>query len=148
VTRLIRFFVDNYVLSISAFGALMLFGVITLLNIGVDLMPPVEVPVVAVSTTYPGPGPEEVSRQVGEPIEGALTTLPGVTSVSSIAMENVSFVIAQFTPETGGDQAAIDVSQRVNAIVGRLPEDAGRPAVQKFDPNDEAILSVAVMAPG
>src|SRR5690606_30451723 len=132
----------------SAFGALMLFGVITLLNIGVDLMPPVEVPVVAVSTTYPGAGPEEVSRQVGEPIEGALTTLPGVTSVSSIAMENVSFVIAQFTPETGVDQAAIDVSQRVNAIVGRLPEDAGRPAVQKFDPNDEAILSVAVMAPG
>lgn len=148
MTRLIRFFVDNYVLSISAFGALMLFGVITLLNIGVDLMPPVEVPVVAVSTTYPGAGPEEVSRQVGEPIEGALTTLPGVTSVSSIAMENVSFVIAQFTPETGVDQAAIDVSQRVNAIVGRLPEDAGRPAVQKFDPNDEAILSVAVMAPG
>src|SRR5690606_37303603 len=137
VTRLIRFFVDNYVLTFSAFGALMLFGGITLFGLGVDLMPPVEVPVVAVSTTYPGAGPEEVSRQVGERIEGALTTLPGVTSVSSIAMENVSFVIAQFSADVSVDQAAIDVSQRVNAIVGQLPEDAGRPAVQKFDPNDE-----------
>src|SRR5690606_20824737 len=46
------------------------------------------------------------------------------------------------------DQAAIDVSQRVNAIVGQLPDDASRPAVQKFDPNDEAILNVALTAPG
>ncbi len=146
--RLIRFFVENYVLSISVFGALMLFGVITLLNIGVDLMPPIEVPVVAVSTTYPGAGPEEVSRQVGERIEGALTTLPGVTSVSSVAMENVSFVIAQFSADVDVDQAAIDVSQRVGAIVGQLPESASRPAVQKFDPNDEPILNVAITAPG
>src|SRR5690606_25897641 len=142
------FFVDNYVLTFSAFGALMLVGVITLLDVGVDLMPPVEVPVVAVTTTYPGAGPEEVSRQVGERIEGALTTLPGVTSVSSFAMEGVSFVIAQFTADTGVDQAAIDVSQRVNAIVGQLPSDAGRPAVQKFDPNEEPILNVALTAPG
>lgn len=148
MTRLIRFFVDNYVLTFSAFGALMLVGVITLLDVGVDLMPPVEVPVVAVTTTYPGAGPEEVSRQVGERIEGALTTLPGVTSVSSFAMEGVSFVIAQFTADTGVDQAAIDVSQRVNAIVGQLPSDAGRPAVQKFDPNEEPILNVALTAPG
>lgn len=40
MTRLIRFFVDNYVLTFSAFGALMLVGVITLLDVGVDLMPP------------------------------------------------------------------------------------------------------------
>lgn len=146
--RLIKFFVDNYVLTISAFGALMLFGLITLIDIGVDLMPPIEVPVVAVSTTYPGAGPEEVSRQVGERIEGALTTLPGVTSVSSIAMENVSFVIAQFAAGVDVDQAAIDVSQRVNAVVGQLPDDASRPAVQKFDPNDEAIMNVALTAPG
>ncbi|HZJ10109.1 MAG TPA: efflux RND transporter permease subunit, partial [Trueperaceae bacterium] len=148
MTKLIKFFVDNYVLTISAFGALMLFGAITLIDIGVDLMPPIEVPVVAVSTTYPGAGPEEVSRQLGERIEGALTTLPGVTSVSSIAMENVSFVIAQFSAGVDVDQAAIDVSQRVNAIVGQLPVDASRPAVQKFDPNDQAILNVALSAPG
>ena len=148
MTRLIKFFVDNHVLSISVFGALMLFGTITLLDIGVDLMPPIEVPVVAVSTTYPGAGPEEVSRQVGERVEGALTTLPGVTSVSSIAMENISFVIAQFSADVSVDQAAIDVSQRVNAIVGQLPEDASRPAVQKFDPNDEPILNVALTAAG
>src|SRR5690606_17837709 len=111
-------------------------------------MPPVEVPVVAVSTTYPGAGPEEVSRQVGARIEGALTTLPGVTSVSSVAMENDSFVIAQFSADVSVEQPAIDVSQRVNAIVGQLPDDAGRPSVQKFDPNDEPILNVALIAPG
>lgn len=146
--RLIRFFVDNYVLTFSAFGALMLFGVISILNIGVDLLPPIEVPIVAVSTTYPGAGPEEISRQVSEPIEGALNTLPGITSVSSVSSEGISFVIAQFEADLDVDQAAIDVSQRVNGVVGQLPSDASHPAVQKFDPADEPILYVALAAPG
>ena len=148
MTRLIRFFVDNYVLTISAFGALLLFGVVSIFSIGVDLLPPIEIPVVAVNSSYPGAGPEEVSSQVAEPIEGALTTLPGITSVTSLSMEGFTFVIAQFSAGTDVDEAAIDVSQRVNAIVGQLPDEASRPTVQKFDPDEEPILNIALMAPG
>ena len=146
--RLIRFFVDNYVLTISAFGALLLFGVVSIFSIGVDLLPPIEIPVVAVNASYPGAGPEEVSNQLAEPIEGALTTLPGISAVTSISMEGFTFVIAQFTADTDVDEAAIDVSQRVNAIVGQLPEQASRPTVQKFDPDEEPILNIALVAPG
>jgi HAE1 family hydrophobic/amphiphilic exporter-1 len=148
VRGLIRFFIENYVLAISLFGALTLFGVVSALGLGVDLLPEIDIPVVAVSTTYPGAGPAEVSRGIAEPIEGQLSTLPGISAVTSIASEGFGVVIAQFDAGVNVNEAAIDVSGRVNAIAPLLPEGAGTPAVQKFDPADEPILSVAVAAPG
>ncbi len=146
--RLIQFFVNNYVLTISAFGALMLFGAVSIVSRGIELFPPITVPVIAVTTSYSGAGPEEVSRQVAQPEEGALTTLPGISSVSSVAYEGYSIVIAQFNANANVDQAAIDVSQRIAQIGNQLPDGAGNPTVQKFNPNDQPILSVALSAPG
>ena len=97
--KLIAFFVDNYVLTFSIFGALVLFGVVSSLRLGVDLLPEFEIPIVAVTTFYDGAGPEEVARGVAEPIEGQIATLPGIASVSSISNEGFSIVIAQFDSE-------------------------------------------------
>ncbi len=146
--RLIQFFVDNYVLTFSVFGALVLFGVISALNVGIDLLPEIEIPVVAVTTQYQGAGPEEVARSVSEPLEGQLATLPGISSVTSVSNEGFSFVIAQFDADVDVNEAAIDVSGRVNAVASLLPDGADTPNVQKFDPSDQPILSVAVAAPG
>ena len=146
--KLIRFFVDNYVLTFSVFGALVLFGVISALGVGIDLLPEFEIPVVAVTTQYQGAGPEEVARGVSEPLEGQLATLPGISSVTSVSNEGFSFVIAQFDADVDINEAAIDVSGRVNSVASLLPEDADPPNVQKFDPADQPILSVAVAAPG
>ncbi len=146
--KLIRFFVDNYVLTFSVFGALVLFGVISSLGVGIDLLPEFEIPVVAVTTQYQGAGPEEVARSVSEPLEGQLATLPGISSVTSVSNEGFSFVIAQFDAGVDINEAAIDVSGRVNAVASLLPEGSDTPNVQKFDPADQPILSVAVAAPG
>jgi HAE1 family hydrophobic/amphiphilic exporter-1 len=148
VKRLIAFFVDNFVLTLSLFGAVILFGLIGALDLGVDLLPEIDIPVVAVSTGYPGAGPEEVSRQISEPLEGALATLPGITSLTSVSNESISFVIVQFGSGTDLNQAAVDVSQRVNQVAGQLPAGAHNPSVQKFDPADEPIMSIALSAPG
>ncbi len=146
--RLIQFFVANHVLTISVFGALVLFGAVSTLSRGIELFPPISVPVVAVTTSYAGAGPEAVSRQIAQPQEGALTTLPGISSVSSVSYEGFGIVIAQFGSNVNIDQAAIDVSQRIAQISDQLPDGAGNPTVQKFNPNDQPILSVALSAPG
>ena len=106
MNRLIRFFVDNYVLIFSVFGALVLFGVVSALRLGIDLLPEFEIPIVAVVTAYEGAGPEEVAREISEPIEGQLATLPGISSVTSVSNEGFSFVIAQFDADVDIDEAA------------------------------------------
>ncbi len=146
--NLISVFVNRYVASISVFGALVLFGVVSYVGLGINLFPEIEVPVVAVSTVYPGAGSEEIAEQVSEPVEGSLATLAGISNVTSTSSEGFSTVIAEFNSGINVDQAAIDVSQRVNAVVGQLPDDAQTPTVQKFDPNEQPIMSIAVSAAG
>ena len=146
--RLIRFFVDNYVFTFSVFGALGLFGALSAPGLGVDLLPEIVVPVVSVSTTYPGASPEEVSRRIAEPIEGQLMMLPGIESVSSISSEGSALVIAQFRSGTDVSGAATEVSERVDAVAALFPVGTETPAVQKFDPTDQPILNVALSYPG
>ena len=146
--RLIRFFVDNYVFTFSVFGALGLFGALSVPGLGVDLLPEIVVPVVSVSTHYPGASPEEVSRRIAEPIEGQLMMLPGIDSVSSISSEGSSLVIAQFRSGTEVSGAATEVSERVDAVAALFPVGTETPAVQKFDPTDQPIMKVALSYPG
>lgn len=146
--NLVKLFVARYVATISLFGALVLFGVVSYVGLGVDLFPEIEIPIVSVSTTYPGAGSEEVVRQLSEPIEGTLSTLPGISNVTSTSSEGLSIVTAEFNSGINVDEAAIDVSQRVNTVAGELPTDASAPTVQKFDPAAEPIMTLAVTAPG
>lgn len=146
--NLIQFFVKNYVFSLSIFTALVLFGLVAATELGVDLLPDFEVPVIAVTTAYPGAGAEEVAEQVARPISDALATLAGVSDIQSTSGEGFSIVVANFNQGADIDQAAVDVGQRLNAIADQLPDDARSPTVLKADPNDAPILSVAVRAPG
>ena len=142
------FFVRRYVLAISVFGAMLLFGLLSLPEIGVDLLPEVDFPVVAVFTAYPGAGPEEVDTGVSEPIEGALTTLAGLEAVTSTSSEGLSRVVAYFAADADAQQVVADVSRRLDAVAAGLPDGARAPVVRSFDPDDRPILSVAIAAPG
>lgn len=145
---IVNFFVKRYVFAISIFLTLGLFGLVLGSRLGVNILPNFELSFVSVSTSYPGAGAEEVAKQVSEPIEDALSTLTGVKSLSSTSFEGISIVFLEFNAGINADQAAVDVSQRINAIAGRLPSGVSAPSVQKADPNAAPILNVAITAPG
>ena len=146
--KLVAFFVERWVFALAIFLAVAFFGLSAGTRIGVDLLPEFEFPIVAVNVSYPGAGAAETAQQLAEPIEDAIARLAGVTDVSSFSGEGFSFVIVQFAFGTSVDQAAIDVKQATDAIAPSLPEDAGDPTIQKFDPNDQPILNLALVAPG
>jgi hydrophobic/amphiphilic exporter-1 (mainly G- bacteria), HAE1 family len=148
VNRLVSFFIERWVFALSIFLAVVFFGLSAGTRLGVDLLPEFEFPIVAVNVSYPGAGSAETARQLAEPIEDAVATIAGVTDVSSFSGEGFSFVIVQFAFGTSVDQAAIDVKQAVDAIAPTLPDDASLPVIQKFDPNDQPILNLALVAPG
>ncbi len=148
MNRLIAFFVERWVFALSIFLAVVFFGISAGTRTGVDLLPEFEFPIVAVNVSYPGAGSAETARQLAEPIEDAVATISGVTDISSFSGEGFAFVIVQFVFGTSVDQAAIDVKQAVDRVAPTLPEDASDPVIQKFDPNDQAILTLALVAPG
>jgi hydrophobic/amphiphilic exporter-1 (mainly G- bacteria), HAE1 family len=148
VVNLIAFFVERWVFALSIFLAIVFFGLTAATRTGVDLLPEFDIPIVAINVTYPGAGSAETARQLAEPIEDAVATVAGVTDVSSFSGEGFAFVIVQFAFGTSVDQGALDVKQAIDAIAPTLPDDASTPVIQKFDPNDQPIMTIALIAPG
>lgn len=145
---LVAFFVERFVFATAIFVGLVLVGLLLGLGLGVELLPRFSVPVVAVSTSYPGAGPEEVAEQVSKPLEDALSTLSGVDTLGSSSTEGFSLVFVQFQQGVDVDRAAVEASQKVAAARAQLPKDASPPVVQKFDPAASPILYLALEAPG
>ncbi|WP_424951662.1 efflux RND transporter permease subunit [Deinococcus sp.] len=145
VNPAIRFSVSRYVFSIGIFVAVVLLGVISVPRLGVDLLPNFEVPVLAVSTGYSGATPDQVDLNISRKIEDAVSTLSGVSDISSTSTSGQSAVIITYGNGTDIDSAANAVSQAVAGIRGTLPTAADAPVVQKFDPNAQPIITLSLL---
>jgi len=142
-----RLAVRRPVLTSMLVVILVLLGGYSYANLGVDLMPGIDFPIVTISTVYPGAGPEEVEQQVTERVEDALSTIAGIESLSSFSRENVSIVIVQFEYDVDSDMAAIDVKDKVDAIRNDLPDDVQPSTIQKLDINAISVVDLALSGP-
>lgn len=115
-------------------------------RLGVDQFPNVDVPVVVVTTIYPGAPPETVEMEVTKPVEEGLNAISGLDELTSTSYEGRSVVIAKFKLEVESTSAAQDVRDKVAALAASLPKDADKPVVSRFNPLDEPILSVVLNA--
>lgn len=127
-------------------AALVLLGAICFLRIPVDLLPRVDLPVVAISTSWPNTPPQEMETQITRPVEQAVSTLPGLYSVSSSSELGSSFVRVTLNYGVDVDKAAVDVLQYVQRAYRQFPNDPNitPPVVFKFDPNAFPILIYGV----
>ncbi|MBN2570059.1 MAG: efflux RND transporter permease subunit [Deltaproteobacteria bacterium] len=112
---------------------LMVMGIWALMNLGLALIPDIEFPMIAVITSYPGAGSEEVERVITEPLEKYVGTVSNLKSVKSSSKEGVSLLTLQFEWGSNIDFAAQDVREVVDQAQNLLPEDATRSIISKFD---------------
>src|SRR6266568_3454209 len=143
----LRVFIRRPIFTAMLAVALLVFGLFSLPKIGVDQYPNVEVPVVTVTTTYPGADPESVERDVSKILEEPLATLSGLESIKSVNVESLSQIVMQFKLEKSADIAAQEVRDKVAAELSRLPAEAKTPVVAKFDVGAAPIMTLALSAP-
>lgn len=116
-------------------------GVVSLTSTSMELLPKINPPVTVIMTAHPGASPQEVAAMVTEPIEAAVATAPGVTTISSTSQESVSLIIMQFGWGTNMSEARQDVQERLDRL--RLPEGVQKPSLIKFDPNALPVMELA-----
>ncbi|MCD6220211.1 efflux RND transporter permease subunit, partial [Candidatus Calescamantes bacterium] len=123
---------------------LCILGILSFFNLGLDMMPDLEYPVVSVVTTYEGVASEEIESRITKLVEESIGLVKHVKKVSSFSMEGISVVMIEFQWGTKLDFAAQEVRDRVSLIEDYLPEDADKPIVIKYNPSDMPILLYAV----
>ncbi len=124
--------------------ALMVLGFDSYRKLGVDLFPKVEFPIITITTTLRGASPEEVESQISKRIEEAVNTVSGIDDLRSTSAEGVSLVSIQFVLEKDPEEAAQEVRDKINRIVGQLPRDADPPVVEKLATDASPILTIVV----
>lgn len=121
-------------------------GAVGAMRLPVDLLPAFELPSVTIFAPYPGVGSLEVESLVVEPIEEAVSTVPGLTTLGATAREGAGVVTLTFAHGTNLFEAMNDVRVAVERARGNLPDDLEPPQVFRFDPNQFPILFISVTA--
>ncbi|TFB86245.1 AcrB/AcrD/AcrF family protein [Cryobacterium algoricola] len=120
-----------------------IFGSLALTSLKQELIPSLQLPQLLVSTSYPGASPEVVNDDVSTPIETAIQGIAGLESTSTTSSTNSSLVSATFTYGTDLVKAESRISQAINRIKTRLPDNLD-PQVISGSIDDFPVISLAV----
>ncbi len=139
-----KFAVRRPVMVSVIFIIMILFGLYSLIDLPIDLMPEIEFPAVSVITIYRGAGSEEVEEKVSKVIESALSTTSSLKEIYSRSMENVSTVSLEFEYGTDMSDAINNIRDRMNLVRGFLPDDVNEPMIFRFDSSMMPIMFISV----
>ncbi len=131
--KLSRQAVQRPIFTIMVVLIVIILGGVSLSKLSVDLMPDITYPTLSVSTTYEDASPQEMEELVTRLIEEAVIAVPGVEDLTSVSSEGSSNVRITFNWGTDLDAASNDIRDRLDRVITRLPDDASRPSLRKFD---------------
>jgi len=143
----IKLFIKRPILTSMIILAVVVFGVFSWPKIGVDQLPNVDIPIVTVTTVLPGADPETIEKDVTEPLEEVLNTVPGLQKLNSINLENVSQIVVRLELERDIEVGAQDVRDRVQSALSSLPSDIRTPVVNKLDLGALPIVTLSLSGP-
>ena len=141
---IVKFAVRRPVTMIIVVSVLLILGFFTYSKLSVDLLPEMDLPVIAVLTTYSGVGPEEVESGVTELLESALTTVSNIDTLQSISSTGQSIIVMMFKWGTDMDAAAVEVRDSIGYVEGFLPSGADEPMVIKMDPTMMPVMQIGI----
>ncbi|HEX8027162.1 MAG TPA: efflux RND transporter permease subunit, partial [Vicinamibacterales bacterium] len=122
-------------------ASIIAFGVFGFRLLPVSALPKVDFPTIAVTATLPGASADTMAASVAGPIERQLSTVAGISSMSSSSSQGTSTITIQFDLNRNIDGAALDVQTALTVAQRRIPvEMIIPPTFRKVNPAEFPIL--------
>src|SRR5215467_10450735 len=129
-------------------ASLIVFGAFAYRLLAVAALPAVDFPTIQITATLPGASPETMAASVAGPIERQMSTIAGITSMTSTSALGTTSIVIQFDLNRNIDGAALDVQTALTVAQRRLPvEMTTPPSFRKVNPGDFPILYVSLISP-
>jgi HAE1 family hydrophobic/amphiphilic exporter-1 len=126
-------------------ASIIAFGVFGFRLLPVSALPRVDFPTIAVYATLPGASADTMAASVAGIIERQLSTVAGISSMSSSSSQGTSVITIQFDLNRNIDAAALDVQTALTIAQRRLPiEMTIPPSFRKVNPADFPVLFVSL----
>lgn len=143
---LTRFVLKRPVATVMALLCLLVFGISSVFSATLEQMPDTDQPMLIVSASYSGAGPEDVDELVTQPIEDKVSTLEGVKSMSSSSSEGRSMVMLEYDYGTDMDEAYSDLTQSLDGLDRQLPDDV-ETSVMEMNNNAGSTMMLSISNP-
>ncbi|MDO9088718.1 MAG: efflux RND transporter permease subunit, partial [Burkholderiaceae bacterium] len=143
-----RVSLNNPVFATMVMLALVVLGLFSYQRLQVDQFPNIDLPVVVITTEYPGASPEIVESEVTKKIEEGVNSIAGINALTSRSYEGMSVVIIEFQLHIDGRKGAEDTREKVASIRPTFRDEVKEPRVLRFDPASRPIWSLAVLPDG
>jgi len=134
--KIFYFFLSRPVTSSMLFFCVLVLGIVSFLNLPIELMPEVEYPRLTINTVWNGVPPEVVEANLTSPIESALSSIKGVKKISSRSSEGTSVINLEFHPDVDMNFIKLEINEKLNLLKNELPPNISYPRISSYIPED------------
>jgi multidrug efflux pump len=142
------FFIKKPVFASVVSIIIVLAGLAAMLNLPIEQYPRVIPPQIIVSASYPGASADTLAKTVAAPIEEQINGAKNMLYMNSVAEDSGRVAInVFFEVGTDADDAKIDVNNRVQAALSKLPEQVQRQGVNVRERSPSILQFVMLYSP-
>jgi len=135
------------VLTTLITASIIVLGVFAYRLLGVAALPAVDFPTISIQGQLPGASAETMAASVAAPIERQLSTIAGITSLTSSSSLGITSITIQFDLNRNIDGAALDVQTALTVAARKLPvEMTIPPSFRKVNPGDFPIMYISLVS--
>ena len=140
-----RRFIERPIMTILLMAAFVIFGVFGYATLPVSELPNMDFPTINVRAGLPGADPETMASAVATPLEGAISAVQGIDSMTSSSSLGETSITIQFDLGRNIDSAAQDVQTAIASASYLLPPGMPHPpTVFKANPTLQPIFYIAL----
>jgi hydrophobe/amphiphile efflux-1 (HAE1) family protein len=139
--------INHPVFATMVMVALTVVGLFSAMQLGVEAMPDIKLPMVTVTVAYPGASPEQAENDIAKPVENALNTIAGVKTIRSFSTEGQNFTFVEFRLDADVARAVQDVRDKVAQVRPSFPREVLEPVISRVDTdNDQPMANYTLSA--
>ena len=124
-----KFAIERPVILTVAILLLTLFGILSIFNVPVQMIPDLDARVVTVSTSWPGAAPQDVEKEIVIEQEKYLGRIPGLERMVSTASTGSADIELEFPFSVPMEEALLNVNNALSQVPS-YPENVDQPSIR------------------
>jgi len=142
--KLTQYAVHRRLATSAIVVALVVLGVYGLWQLPVDFLPDITYPMIKVHIWWRGATPEEIDKNIAEPLERQMATVDDLDYLESSSIEGMYTLLANFKYGVDVNVAYQDALAAMARVARELPKDIDPPVMIKADPSQLPVVQMTV----
>lgn len=126
--------------------AVLVIGCFAYSRLEVDYLPKIVYPMIKIHIWWRGATPEEIEKNIAEPIERVMSTIDNLDYLESSSIEGMYTLLVNFEYGVNVEDAYQDVTAAMGRVGRQLPPGMEPPVVIKADPSQLPVMEVTVFS--